>query len=63
VVASRSIAPGCVQFLGDEKRFHTAWTHSGHRRIAALVQFVAAAAVRRTRAAARSKSKCVTSGG
>ena len=31
-VASRSIAPGCVQFLGDEKRFHTAWTPRRHRR-------------------------------
>ena len=28
-VASRSIAPGCVQFLGDEKRFHTAWIKTG----------------------------------
>ena len=24
-----SIAPGCVQFLGVEKRFHTAWVKTG----------------------------------
>ena len=29
-VASRSITPGCLQLLGYEKRFHTAWTRSGH---------------------------------
>ena len=29
-VASRSITPGCLQLLGYEKRFQTAWTHSGH---------------------------------
>src|SRR5258705_3372674 len=28
-VASTWIAPGCPQFLGEEKRFHTTWTHSG----------------------------------
>ena len=28
-VASTWIAPGCVQFLGEEKRFHTAWVKSG----------------------------------
>jgi hypothetical protein len=25
VLASTWITPGCVQFLGEEKRFHTAW--------------------------------------
>jgi hypothetical protein len=24
-VVSTQIVPGCVQFLGKEKRFHTAW--------------------------------------
>ena len=28
-VASSWITPGCVQFLADKKRFHTAWTHNG----------------------------------
>jgi hypothetical protein len=28
-VVSTSIAPGCVQFLGEENRFHTAWVTSG----------------------------------
>ena len=28
-VASTWIAPGCVQFLGEEKRFHTAWVKTG----------------------------------
>jgi hypothetical protein len=28
-VVSMRILPGCVQFLGEEKRFHTAWTQSG----------------------------------
>jgi hypothetical protein len=27
-VASTWITPGCVQFLGEEKRFHTAWVNS-----------------------------------
>ena len=30
MVASRSIAPGYLQSLGYEKRFHTAWTRTGH---------------------------------
>src|SRR3984957_2705800 len=30
-VVSTRIVPGCVQFLGQEKRFYTAWTQSGHR--------------------------------
>jgi hypothetical protein len=28
-VASTEIAPGCVQFLGEEKRFRTAWVKTG----------------------------------
>jgi hypothetical protein len=28
-VVSTSIVPGCVQFLGEEKRFHTTWVRSG----------------------------------
>jgi hypothetical protein len=28
---STRIVPGCVQFLGEEKRFYTAWTHLGSR--------------------------------
>ena len=28
VDASTWIAPGCMQFLGEEKRFHTAWVKS-----------------------------------
>jgi hypothetical protein len=28
-VASTWIAPGCLQFWGEEKRFHTTWTQSG----------------------------------
>jgi hypothetical protein len=28
-VVSMRIVPGCVQLLGEEKRFHTAWTHFG----------------------------------
>jgi hypothetical protein len=28
-VASTRVAPGCVQFLGEEKRFHTACPESG----------------------------------
>jgi hypothetical protein len=28
-VASSWITPGCVQFLADKKRFHTAWSKSG----------------------------------
>jgi integrase/recombinase XerD len=30
-VASTRVAPGCVQFLGEEKRFHTAWAQTGLR--------------------------------
>ena len=30
-VVSTPIAPGCVQFLGGEKRFHTAWVMDGRR--------------------------------
>jgi hypothetical protein len=30
MVASTWITPGCVQFLKNKKRFHTAWTHLGH---------------------------------
>jgi hypothetical protein len=26
-----SITPGCLQLLGYEKPFHTAWTLTGHR--------------------------------
>jgi hypothetical protein len=26
MVASTGITPGCVQFLKNKKRFHTAWT-------------------------------------
>ena len=29
IVVSTRIVPGCVQFLGEEKRFHTAWTLIG----------------------------------
>jgi hypothetical protein len=29
MVASTWITPGCVQFLKNKKRFHTAWTLSG----------------------------------
>jgi hypothetical protein len=29
-VASTWITPSCLQFLGEKKRFHTAWTHFGH---------------------------------
>jgi len=31
-IVSKRIVPGCVQFLGEEKRFYTAWTPSGHYR-------------------------------
>jgi hypothetical protein len=31
---STRIVPGCVQFLGEEKRFYTAWTHNGHQGVA-----------------------------
>jgi hypothetical protein len=27
---SKRIVPGCVQFLGEEKRFYTAWTQFRH---------------------------------
>jgi hypothetical protein len=30
MVVSAWIALVCVQFLGEKKRFHTAWTPSGH---------------------------------
>jgi hypothetical protein len=30
-VASTWITPSCLQFLGEKKRFHTAWTQTGHR--------------------------------
>jgi hypothetical protein len=30
MVASTWITPGCVQFLKNKKRFHTAWTHKRH---------------------------------
>src|SRR4029077_3592151 len=33
-VASTRVAPGCVQFLGEEKRFHTAWVKNGSRHLA-----------------------------
>jgi hypothetical protein len=26
---SMRIVPGCVRFLGEEKRFYTVWTQSG----------------------------------
>jgi hypothetical protein len=29
MVASTWITPGCVQFLKNKKRFHTAWTQLG----------------------------------
>jgi hypothetical protein len=32
MVASTGITPGCVQFLKNKKRFHTAWTQSGPHR-------------------------------
>jgi hypothetical protein len=28
---STRIVSGCVQFLGEEKRFYTAWTDRGRR--------------------------------
>jgi hypothetical protein len=31
MVAPTWITPGCVQFLENEKRFHTAWTHIGRQ--------------------------------
>jgi hypothetical protein len=31
------IVPGCVQFLGEEKRFYTAWTQSGSSTFPGLV--------------------------
>jgi hypothetical protein len=31
-VVSTRIVPGCLQLLGQDKRFCTAWTRSGHRR-------------------------------
>jgi hypothetical protein len=34
MVVSTWIDPGCVQFLREEKRFHTAWVRSGHRSVA-----------------------------
>jgi hypothetical protein len=30
MVASTGITLGCVQFLKNKKRFHTAWTQSRH---------------------------------
>jgi hypothetical protein len=30
MVAPTWITPGCVQFLENKKRFHTAWTPTGH---------------------------------
>src|ERR1700722_18711442 len=30
MVASTLITPACVQFLENKKRFHTAWTRTGH---------------------------------
>jgi hypothetical protein len=30
-VASTWITPSCLQFLGEKKRFHTAWTRCGHQ--------------------------------
>ena len=30
MVVSTGIATGCVQFLGEENRFRTAWTLTGH---------------------------------
>jgi hypothetical protein len=29
MVASTGITPGCVQFLKNKKRFHTAWVKNG----------------------------------
>ena len=29
-IVSKRIVPGCVQFLGEEKRFYTAWTQFRH---------------------------------
>jgi hypothetical protein len=31
-VVSTRIVPGCLQFLGEEKRFYTAWVKAGSRR-------------------------------
>jgi hypothetical protein len=31
MVALTWITPGCVQFLESKKRFHTAWTRTGHQ--------------------------------
>jgi len=28
-IVSKRIVPGCVQFLGEEKRFYTAWVKTG----------------------------------
>jgi len=28
-IVSKRIVPGCVQFLGEEKRFYTAWVING----------------------------------
>jgi hypothetical protein len=28
MVASTWVTPGCVQFLENQKRFHTAWTQA-----------------------------------
>jgi hypothetical protein len=47
MVAPTWITPGCVQFLKNKKRFHTAWTRSRHGdfadyRAALLVELIEA---------------------
>jgi hypothetical protein len=37
IVVSTRIVPGCVQFLGEEKRFHTAWVNRYRNAMSALL--------------------------
>ena len=46
-VVSTRIVPGCMQFLGEEKRFYTAWVNSGLI-LAPIVDAGVGAAVRST---------------
>jgi hypothetical protein len=39
MVASTGITPGCVQFLKNKKRFHTAWVKNGSVRARAARPF------------------------
>jgi len=38
-VVSTRIVPGCVLFLGEEKRFYTVWVKTGSRAVQSRLPF------------------------